>query len=65
MRISATPPHRTPDLLRFLRRMGHSADEVDYAVVEVDLETLEDALTLSRRLLVWGAVNAATARVLA
>ena len=51
--------------MHFLRRMGHSADEVDYAVVKVDAETLEEALTLSRRLLVWNAVNGADARLVA
>ena len=65
MDISAAPPQRIPDLLRFLRQMGYAVEEVEYAVVEVDVETVEEELSLSRRLLVWSTVNHATARVIA
>ena len=37
MRIATYPAH-VESLLRFLRRMGFGAQEVDYAVVEVEAE---------------------------
>ena len=43
--------------------MGYAAHEVEYAVVEVDVDTLEGTLTLSRRVSVWNAVNGGYARV--
>ena len=57
MQISAAPPHRTPSLLRFLRQWGYAVEEVDEGVVEIEDETLGDALTLSRRLLIWSQAN--------
>ena len=49
--------------MRYLRQMGYAPEEVDYGVVEVEDGTLEDALTLSRRLLIWNAVNNGDARI--
>ena len=61
-------PHRVDDLLRFLRSMGYAADEVDYAVVEVQERTTRAdshvvALALALQLGVWNAVNDAEARI--
>ena len=44
--------------------MGYSAEEVDSGVVEVEDETLGDALTLSRRLLIWSQVNNGDAQII-
>ena len=64
MRISVAPPQRVPDLLRFLREMGYAAEETDDGVVEVEDGTLEGALTLGWRLLIWSQVNGGDARII-
>ena len=64
MDISAAPPQRIPDLLRFLRQFGYAAKEVEYGLVEVEDGTREDALTLSRRLLIWSQVNNGDAQII-
>jgi hypothetical protein len=66
--LSATP-HRVDDLLRFLRLTGYIAHEVDYAIVEIDVDTLPPSalgvapMALALRLRVWNEVNDAEARL--
>jgi hypothetical protein len=64
MRISAAPPQRIFDLMRYLRQMGYAPEEVGFGVVQVEDGTIEDTLTLSRRLLVWSQVNNGEARII-
>jgi hypothetical protein len=66
--LSATP-HRVDDLVRFLRMTGYIAHEVDYAIIEVDIDALPESaigvapVALALRLRVWNAVNNAGARL--
>ena len=64
MDISATPPQRIPDLLRFLRQMGYAAEEVDSGLLEVEDGMREEAITLSQRLLIWSQVNKGDAQII-
>ncbi len=57
MRIATYPAH-VESLVRFLRRMGFPADEVDYAVVEVKAEGAA-RLKVARYLRVWESVESA------
>ena len=70
MRIDLSPtPHRSTDLLRFLRHMGYVATEVGHGAVEVDDHLLPKsafgvaAMSLALRLQVWNALNSAEARL--
>ncbi len=70
MRIDlSSAPHRVDDLLRFLRMTGYVAHEVDYAIVEVDVDALPESslrvapMALALRLHVWNQVNDAEARL--
>jgi hypothetical protein len=62
-------PHRGDDLMRFLREMGHVADEVACAVIEVKPgPSLHEsmgvhAFALSLHVNVWNIVNEANARI--
>ena len=66
--LSATP-HRVEDLLHFLRMTGYVADEVDYAIIEIDVDALPPspfrvpAMGLALRLRVWNDVNGTEARL--
>jgi hypothetical protein len=65
VKISAAP-HRVDDLLRFLRRMGYVAEEVEPGVVSVErgsvIGVLDLKLTLHLR--IWSSVNATDARII-
>jgi len=56
--------------LRFLRQSGYVADEVEYAVIEVDNDAVPEdrfgvaAVMLSLRLRVWNSVNETDARII-
>lgn len=68
MKVSAAPT-RVDDLLRFLRHIGYTADEIDYGVVRVE-QAQEPAaidvfaLALGLQLRVWNLVNDAEARII-
>lgn len=68
MKVSAAPT-RVDDLLRFLRDIGYTADEIDYGVVRVD-QVREAAaidvfaLALALQLRVWNVVHDAEARII-
>ncbi len=69
MKISAAPSHRVGDLLRFLRQVGYAAEEVEYAVLEVEGGGLEGATETSARVLadrigIWNSVNDGDACIL-
>ena len=57
-------PHLIIDLVRFLRQLGYTVEEVEYGVVDAGELTLAAALQLRQRLQVWNAVNGADARLL-
>lgn len=71
MRIDlSSAPHHVDDLLRFLRLTGYVAEEVDYAIIQIDVTSLPESriavapLALALRLRVWNEVNGAQARVI-
>lgn len=70
MRIDLSgAPHRVDDLLAFLRMTGYVAQEVDYAIIEVDVDALPESnlgaapMALALRVRVWNEVNNAEARL--
>ena len=71
MRIDlSTSPHRVDDLLHFLRMSGFVAQEVDYAIIEIDDDALPPRsfevapITIALRLSVWNEVNGTEARLI-
>jgi hypothetical protein len=50
--------------MRYLRQMGYAPAEVGFGVVQVEDGTLEDELTLARRLLIWSQVNNGEAQII-
>ena len=70
MRIDlSASPHRVDDLLRFLRMTGFVAQEVDYAIIEIDDDALPASsfgvapIALALRLRVWNEVHRVEARL--
>jgi hypothetical protein len=58
--IRLRTPDLTEELVRFLRRMGYAASEVDYGVVAVDGDEVDRA-HLRDYLRIWQRVNARAA----
>ena len=56
VRVRLRTPDLTEELVRFLRRMGYSAREVDYGVVDVESEALDRA-HLRDYLQIWQRVH--------
>ena len=59
-RVRLRTPDLTEELVRFLRRMGYAAHEVDYGVVAVDVDDVDRA-QLRDYLRIWQRVNARAA----
>ena len=57
MRIKLGTPDLTEELVRFLRRMGYRAHEVDYGVVEVDADAAGSESQLDSYLRIWQQVH--------
>jgi hypothetical protein len=56
LRVRLRTPDLTEELVRFLRRMGYTAREVDYGVVSVEGDAL-DRSHLSDYLRIWQRVH--------
>jgi hypothetical protein len=59
-------PHRVDDLLRFLRRMGYVAEELEPGVVSVERGRVTGVLDLklALHLRIWSSVNETDARII-
>jgi hypothetical protein len=57
VRIKLGTPDLTEELVRFLRRMGYRAHEVDYGVVEVEADAAGGKSQLDSYLRIWQQVH--------
>lgn len=57
MHIKLGTPDLTEELVRFLRRMGYRAHEVDYGVVEVEADDAGGEAQLDSYLRIWQQVH--------
>jgi hypothetical protein len=57
MRIRLRTPNLTEELVRFLRRMGVRAEEVDYGVVAIASNSSVDEMSLRAYLRIWQGVH--------